>query len=580
MSVADPFAPRVHGPLLGRIIPVTRRLPGYMSASLRPDLVAGVTIASLSVPAGMAYAQLAGLSPVAGLYALLLPALAYALFGSSRQLVVGPEGTLALMTGGALAPLVAGADEARYAVLAAMAAVLVGAVAGAARVLRLGWISDYFSLAVLVGYLHGVAVVLIVGQLGKLFGVSIAAEDPLPKLQEFAGEVSEAHGLTVAVAAVSLATVLALRHFAPKLPASLIVVVAGIAASAAFDLAGHGVAVVGTIPAGLPSLEWPRVGLRDTLALAPAAVGMFAVGYADAILTARSFAGRHRQNVDANTELVAMAASNLAAGVTQGFPVGASGSRTAVNDQVGGATQLVGVFAAAAVAIVLLFLTAPVAKLPTAVLGAVIVAAAVGLIEPSAWRRLARAGKSHVVIAAVTFAGVITIGVLRALLVAVAMSIIDTVSRRAQPHDAVLGWVPRLDRYGDVSLHTSAQVTAGIVVYRLDGGLFFANASYFKARVHEAVAGAATTTRFLVLEAEGINEIDASGGEALHELVSALQAEGITLVVARLKEHLRPRWDAMGLVTVIGADSFFPTTHEAVASCRARLEVATGDGPG
>jgi MFS superfamily sulfate permease-like transporter len=297
---------------------------------------------------------------------------------------------------------------------------------------------------------------------------------------------------------------------------------------------------------------------------------MFAVGYADAILTARSFAGRHRQHVDADQELVAMGGANLAAGVTQGFPVGGSGSRTAVSDQIGGRTQLVGVFAAVVVAVVLLLLTAPVGKLPTACLGAVIVAAAIGLIRPADWRNLAHAGRSQVVIAAVTCVGVLTIGVLRALIVAVALSIVDTVSRRAKPNDAVLGWVSRLDRYADVSLHPSAQVIPGIVIYRLDGGIFFADASYFKARVHEAIAGAKTPTHHLVLEAEGINEIDASGGQALRNLVRSLRTEGITLVIARLKDPLRSQFDEMGLSEAIGGDNFFPTTHAAVMACKER----------
>jgi SulP family sulfate permease len=242
-----------------------------------------------------------------------------------------------------------------------------------------------------------------------------------------------------------------------------------------------------------------------------------------------------------------------------------------VNDQIGGRTQLVGVFAAVVVAVVLLFLTGPVGELPTACLGAVIVAAAIGLIQPTDWRNLARAGRSQVVIAAVTFMGVITIGVLQALIVAVAMSILDTVSRRAQPHDAVLGWVDRLGRYADVSLHPSAKVAPGVVVYRIDGGIFFADASYFKARVHEAVAGSATPTHYVVLDAEAMNQIDASGGEALRSLVVALRAGGIALVVSRLKTPLSVQFDSMGLTETIGSDQFFPTTHGAVEACQEHL---------
>jgi sulfate permease, SulP family len=563
---ASPFTPRAQRPLLQQTFPVSTQTKGYAKRSGRRDLVAGVTVAALALPSGMAYAQLAGLSPVAGLYALLLPAVAYAFLGSSRQLIVGPEGALSVMAATAIAPLVGG-DPAEYAALAAMLAVLVGAIAVVARIVRLGWIADYFSRSVLVGYLHGIAIVLICGQLGKLFGLSVEAQDPLPQVREFLTEANEAHGLTIAVGAVSLAVLLAVRWLFPRIPGPLIVVVGGIAFSAATDLAGAGVAVVGDIPAGLPSFDWPGVGLGRALELLPAALGIFAVAYADGILTARSFAGRHGQNVDADQELLAIGAANLAAGVTQGFPVGASGSRTAVNDQIGGHTQVVGLIAAGVIAIVLLLLTAPVEKLPTACLGAVIVSAAIGLIEPEAWRALARAGRSQVVIAAVTLIGVVAVGVLESLIVAVSLSILDVVMRSAKPHDAVLGYVQRLDRWADVSLHPRAQVTPGVVVYRLDDRLMFANAGYFKGRVTEAVAGAPTETEYLVFDAEALTDIDASGVEAVEQLTDILEREGITFVVARIKGPVRQQFDDTQLTARLGADHLFPTVARAVAWC-------------
>jgi SulP family sulfate permease len=562
----SPFQPRARRPLAQRTFPVMTSLSGYAKRSARRDLLAGVTVAALALPSGMAFAQLAGLSPVAGLYALLLPAVAYTFLGSSRQLIVGPEGAISVMVATAVAPLV-GANPAEYAALAAMLALLVGAIACVGRIIRLGWIADYFSRAVLVGYLHGVAVVLITGQLGKLFGVSISASDPLPQIKEFVEDIGDAHGLTILVGFVSLAVLLVLRWRLPRVPGPLIVVVVGIAVSAAFGLADHGVAIVGHIPAGLPSFKWPDVGLGTVLDLLPAALGIFAVGYADAILTARSFAGRHSQHIDANQELLAFGAANLAAGASQGFPVGASGSRTAVNDQVGGRTQAVGLIAAGVIAIVLLFLTAPVEKLPSACLGAVIVSAAIGLIEPNAWRALARAGRSQVVIALVTFVGVVTVGVLEALIVAVALSILDVVMRSARPHDAVLGYVERLDRWANVSLHPSARVTPGVVIYRLDDRLLFANARYFKGRVREAVAGSPTETHFLVFDAEGLVGIDASGVEALEQIIASLNRDGITFVVARLKAHLREQFDTTGLTTRIGATRFLPTVASAVEWC-------------
>ena len=566
---SSPFKPRQRPAFVARTFPVSTQLTTYPKRTARHDVLAGITVAALALPSAMAYAELAGLSPVAGLYALLLPALAYAFLGSSRQLIVGPEGALALLVATSVAPL-AGGSATTYAALAAMLALLVGAIAVVGRIIRLGWVADYFSRAVLVGYLHGIAVVLVCGQLGKIFGVPIEANDPLPQLREFFGELGQIHGLTTLIAFVSLGILVVLRRTFPKIPGALVVVVGGIAVSAAAGLASHGVATVGHIPSGLPSIRWPRVGVAKTLDLVPAALGIFAVGFADSILTARSFAGRNGQHVDANQELLAFGLANASAGVTQGFPVGASGSRTAVNDQIGGRTQVVGIVAAAVAALVLVFLTRPVAYLPKACLGAVIVAAAIGLVQPDDWRALAQAGRSQVVIAAVTFGGVIIFGVLQALIVAVGLSIVDVVMRSAKPHDAVLGHVRRLDRWADVAMHPSAKVTPGVVVYRLDDRLLFANSRYVQGRIREAVAGAPSTTHFLVFDAEGFVGLDASGVEAMEQILDSLDQSGITLVVARLKAHLEERFETSGLRARIGDDRFFGSVDAAVTWCAAR----------
>jgi sulfate permease, SulP family len=339
----SPFRAAQDEPLLTRAIPVTADLPRYGVPSARRDAVAGLTVAALAIPSAMAFAEVAGLSPVNGLYALLLPAVVYAVLGSSRQLVVGPEGSIATLVAAAIVPLaVAGSADA--AELAAMLALLVALCFAAVWVLRLGWIADYFSRPVLVGYIHGVAVVLVVGQLGKLLGLSIGATDPLPQLWEVITELGSASGATVAVSAASLVVLFGLRRLTPKLPAALLVVVAAIALSWAFDFADHGIAELGPIPAGLPSFKIPSPSFSDIVQLVPAALGIFLVCFADEILTARSFAGKHNQSVRGSQELLAMGAASAAAGVTQGFPIGASGSRTAVNDDMGARTQIAGLF--------------------------------------------------------------------------------------------------------------------------------------------------------------------------------------------------------------------------------------------
>ena len=522
-------------------------------------MLAGLTVAALALPSAMAYAELAGLSPVNGLYALLLPVVAYVLLGSSRQLVIGPEGSISALVAAAVLPLaVAGSAEA--AELAGALALLVGGCFLAARVLRLGWLADYFSRPVLIGYLHGVAVVLVISQLGKVLGLDIEASDPLSELGEVVRELGDTSGITLAVGAAALGVLIPLRYVASRFPAALVVVVGAIGASWWFDLEAHGVAVTGSVPSGIPDLELPIPGGGDALLLVYAALGIFLVSFADEILTARSFAGKHGQHVRAEQEVLAMGVANVAAGVTQGFPIGASSSRTAVNDSMGVRTQLGGLVAAGTILLILLYLTNPISYLPKAVLGAVIIAAAIGLVDPEAWRALWATDRVEVAIAAVTTVGVVSVGVLEALVFAVGLSIIDVVRRSARPHDAVLGWVEGLGRYGDIAVHRSARVTPGVVVYRLDDRLFFANASYVKGRVLEAVRGAPTATHAVVFDAEAVTHVDATGLAALEDMVGRLRKEGIELSIARAKTPLTARLAESGLSEI----PLHPTVRAAV----------------
>jgi MFS superfamily sulfate permease-like transporter len=369
---------------------------------------------------------------------------------------------------------------------------------------------------------------------------------------------------TLAVSLIALAVLFSLRFFAPRVPAALIVVVAGIGASAALNLADHGVAVVGAIPSGLPSLRVPTPRFGDIATLAPSAVGLFLVCFADGILTARSFAGRDGVPIRVDQELVALGAANVAAGVTGGIVVGASGSRTAVNQNMGARSQIAGLLAAAIVALVLLFLTGPIAHLPSAILGAVIVTAAVGLVDIAAWRELWASDHVELTIAAVTTAGVVVTGLLPAIAFAVGLSIVDVVRRSAHPHDAVLGWVESLGRWADVAAHRDARVTPGVVVYRLDDRLFFANATYVKARVLEALRGAPSTPRWLVFDAEAVAHIDAAGNDALADLIDQLADEGVGTRIARIKAAAYARLQATGLADTIGRDRFHGSVRAAI----------------
>jgi high affinity sulfate transporter 1 len=559
------FRPARREPLLVRTIPVAGELPRYRPPGMRRDFLAGLTVAALALPSAMAYGELAGLSPVNGLYALLLPTVAYFLLGSSRQLIVGTEGSASTLVAAAVLPLaVAGSPEAVE--LAGMLALLVAACFLLARLLRLGWLADYFSRPVLIGYIHGVALVLLIGQLGKLLGLSIDARKPLQQLWEVVSDLGDVSGATLAVSAVALASLLVLRRLVPFLPGALIVVAVAIGVSWALDLEASGVAVVGPIAGGLPGLTLPTPPLGDVVNLLPAAAGLFLVSFADEILTARAFAGKHGQHIRASQELLAMGAANAAAGVSQAFSIGASGSRTAVNDSMGARTQVAGLVAAGTIVAILLFLTEPVQYLPKAVLGAVIVSAAINLLDRPAWRALAAIDRVEVAIAGVTAGCVLVFGVLEALVVAVGLSIVDTVRRSARPYDAVLGWVDGLGRYGDVALHPSARVTPGVVVYRLDDRLFFANARYVKGRVREAIRAAPTETEWFVFDAEAMTHVDSTGIEALGELARDLRGDGITLVVARLRTRMLEQLETAGVAAAIGRERFYPSIRAAVAA--------------
>jgi high affinity sulfate transporter 1 len=475
---------------------------------------------------------------------------------------------VSLLVAASLAP-VAASSAAEYGVLAAMLALLVGLVFLAARLIRLGWIADYFSQPVLVGYITGVALVLVLGQLGKLVGVSSDADGAIQQAFDIVRHLGDANLATVVVAALSLLLLVVLAKVGRRVPGALVLVVLGIASSWAFDLAGQGVSVTGPVPSGLPRLSLPHVPTSDLPELVAAAVAIFLVAFTDSILTARSFAARRHEVVDANQELLAFGVAQVTAGVTQGIPVGTSGSRTAVNDDMGATSQVSGLTAAAMIAAILLFLTGPIQYLPSAVLGTVIVFAAAKLIDPAQWRSLARSSRTELGIAVVTAVFVVTIGVLQAIAVAVALSVVDVIRRAARPDDAVLGWSSEEDRYVDVSHDPECSITAGVVVYRIQDRMFFANAHFFKRRLWAAVDGAPKPVRDVVLDASFISDIDASAEVALREVVSGLRERNIELHVARATAELRRRLDEVRLTELIGADRLHSTIAAAVKSCAA-----------
>ena len=566
-----PFRSAHKPPITTRYLPLLASLHGYTGTRLRIDAVAGITVAALALPASMAYADIAGLPVTAGLYSLLLPLVVYALLGSAPWIVVGPESTISLMVAAGLAPLaLAGSTE--YATMGAALALAVGAIYLGARLLRLGWIADYFSQAVLVGYITGVAIVIIVGQLSKLVGVSSDHKNVILATGDIVAHLDQANAATVTLGVACLVLLIALRHWAPRFPAALLVVVLSIAVSWALDLAGHGVKIAGPVPAGLPELTLPRVDSGDLLQLTGVAAGIFLVGFSDAILIARSFAAQRGETVDADQELLAFSAANAAAGITQGMPVGTTGSRTAVNLSMGATSQVSQLVAASSLLVVLLLLTDPIQYLPAAALGAIIVTSAAGLIEPEQWRGLARSDRAEAVIAALTTLAVINMGVLRALAAAVLLSMLDVIRRISHPHDAVLGWSPAEQRYADVASAPDIAVTPGIVVYRFSDRLLFANVHFFKRRVWAAVDAAPVPTRHVVLDMAGVPALDTSAGAGLRELHEGLHARNVSLQIARATDPLEETLDRLGLIELLGPDHLHSTVTAAV-------EAAAGSTP-
>ncbi|GAA0966269.1 SulP family inorganic anion transporter [Acrocarpospora macrocephala] len=546
--------------------PVFADLRGYRRTWLRGDLLAGLTVAGYLVPQVMAYATVAGLPPVAGLWAILAPLALYAVLGSSRQLSIGPESSTALMTAVSIGPLAAG-DPARYAALAATLAVLVGVFATACWALRLGFVADLLSRPVLVGYLAGLAFTMIVGQLGRVTGVPVSGNEFFAELASFARGLPGIHGWTLLFAVAVLAFLFLVRRLFPALPGPLLVVLLATAAVAAFGLERYGIKVVGPIPGGLPA---PGLSISGVGELVLPALGVLLVGYSDNMLTGRSFAARHNQQIDANQELLALGAANVGAGLFQGFPVSSSGSRTALADAAGSRTQLYSLVTLLVVVLVLLAGGPLLAGFPLAALGAIVVYAALQLIDVAQFRRLFAFRRSELLLAVATCVSVLVLDILYGVLLAVALSVAEMLARVARPHDAILGIVPGLAGMHDIDDYPQARTIPGLLIYRYDSPLFFANAQNFRRRALAAVDSQEDhPIRWFVLNAEANVEVDITALEALDSLRSELTGRGIVFGMARVKQDLRDSLDAFGLTAKIGEDRLFPTLPTAVAAYEA-----------
>ena len=551
------------------VAPGLAQFRGYRRSWLRGDVMAGLTVAAYLVPQGMAYDTLAGLAPVAGLWASLLPLLIYAVMGSSRYLSAGPESSTALMTASALAPLAAG-DSGRYAMLAAALAGLVGVLCVAAGLLRLGFIADLLSRPVLIGYMAGVALIMVAGQLGRLTGTTVTGDGFIAEVRSLAHALPNVHWPTLALSAAVLAALLVLARIVPRAPGPFIAVALASAAVAVFSLDRHGIGVIGAVPEGLPPVGLSSVPLSDLATLAAASGGVALVAFSDSVLNARVFAARKGETIDANAELRALGLCNMGSAVCHGFPVSSSASRTALGELAGARTQMYSLVALSLLLAVMLFAHGLLATFPTAALGAMVVYAAVRLIDIAAFRRLAKFRRSELILALLTACAVLIFGVLYGVLAAVGLSILDLLRRVARPHDSVLGFVPGVAGMHDIADYPQAQLEPGLLVYRYDAPLFFANAEDFRTRAMAAVDANPDPVRWFVLNAEANVEVDLTALDAVDQLRRDLTRRGIVFAMARVTWHLRVALDAAGLLDTIGEDHIFPTLPTAVQAYRSR----------
>ncbi len=545
---------------VGSLLPGVRVACTYRREWLHRDLVAGLVLTALLVPQGMAYAELAGLPAVTGLYATVVPLVAYALFGPSRILVLGPDSALAPLVAAAVIP-VAGANASERVALAGLLALIVGGLLLVGAIARLGFLTDLFSKPVRLGYLSGIALIVIASQVPRLLGVPVPSGGFVDNVGDFVARLDRIDPPTAALGIGCLTVVLVLWRVAPRVPGILFAVGGAAILVSVFDL---DVAVVGSVPRGLPSPTIPSPAIDDLGRLALSAVAIALLAFADTSVLSRSYASRLGDRVDQSRELGGLAMANLATGLFQGFPISSSSSRTPVAEAAGSRTQLTGVVAAFAIGIVLVLGTGLLANIPIAALAAVVIAAVLRLIDIPVYRWLFRVNRGDFALAVASLVGVLVLGILPGVGFAVALSVLAVLERAWHPHTAVLGRIPEIKGYHDTIRHPEGRQIPGLLLFRFDAPLFFANAEVFRDAVHRALAAERRPVRTIVLASEPITDVDSTAAEVLGEINAELQRAGIELAFAEVKGPVKDKLRVYGLVAKIGEERFYPTIGLAV----------------
>ena len=560
--------------LFANFAPGLGALSRYERQWLLPDAVAGLSVAAVALPVGIAYADLAGVPAIIGIYSAIFPLLAYALFGSSRQLIIGPDAATCLLVAASLAPLAQG-DAQRYLALMPALTLLTGVLYLVAGALRLGFISSFLSKPILTGYLNGIALLILAGQLPKLFGYPGHERSFVPQVEEFVRHLGAIHVPTATVGLAVMAGLLIMRRVAPSWPASLMAVIGGIAAVALFGLRARGVDVIGALPSGMPTPRLPAFAVSTYRDLLNDAAAIMLISFTSGMLTSRSFAQRNHYKVDANQDLIAFGLANLVSGLVQGFVVTGADSRTAVNNAAGGRSQLTGIAAAVTMLFVLLYVREPLALVPAAVLAAIVFVSALSLFDIGSLLRLTRMSRKEGFLAAGTTIGVVILGVLPGVGLAVALSLAWCLLVTSRPRVSVLGRVESLNGFHSINDYPTALNIPGLLLFRFEADVLFFNVDYFVERLRESIAASRTTVSWIVVDARPVNWIDATAVEALAALRRELDAEGILLAFAEVRLSLgyaftaasREEWHRTSGVTL------FPTLDAAIAAFEEHVDL-------
>ncbi len=553
-----------HKSLLTRYLPILEWLPKYQLAWLRPDIIAGLTVWAVLVPEAMAYAGIAGVHPVIGLYTVPIPLIAYAIFGTSRTMIIGPDSATALISGVTIGAVVAKHGSAPFEALTAALAVMVGVFFLLFGLLRMGWVANFISTPVMKGFIQGLVWVTIIGQVPKLFGIDGGSGNFFEKTWDVVLKLPEANPTTTIIGLASLALLFAFARFLPRVPGALTTVVIAIVVVSVFGLGDKGVEIVGSVKAGLPPFGIPDVKLADLAAIVPGALAIVLLGYAESLGAAKAAQEKSGGEIDPDQELVSHGPANLGAGLSGGFIVVGSLSKTSVAMGAGGKTQLSSLINAGFVFLTLMFLMPLFENLPHATLGAIVIHAMLGLVDFGYLKRLRGISPQEFALAMTAFAGELVFGVLQGIGIGVVLSIIALIYRASYPSTAVLGQSPGQEAYRDVKRHPEAKTLPGLLLFRFDSILFFANANHFADTLKSAVSAAEVPVKAVLVDAETVSAIDTTACEALVKLQSELAGQGIALAFARVRDPVRDVMQRSGVEAAVGAERFYERITDGV----------------